>query len=121
MTIVRCFTAFQAILLACGPLLARGGYHTEDRYNPQHISSLPPEVRNFIVHRCSEPKALHSFAQYFDDLKGVVLHFEYFLCDGDRTYCTLSSRCLHQVWVSARGHFRLVRSSYAPAGDWVSS
>jgi hypothetical protein len=119
MTIVRCFAAFLAILLTCGQLLARGSWHSEDRYNPQHISSLPPEVRNFIVHRCSEPKALHSFAQYFDDLKGVVLHFEHFLCDGDGdTYCTVSSECLHQVWVSIGGHFRLVRSYYAPAGDW---
>ena len=35
--------------------------------------SLPPEVRNFILHGCSEPKALHFFAIYFDNLKGVVL------------------------------------------------
>ena len=123
MTIARCLSAFMVMLLACGQLSARGGANfgrTEDRYNPQHISSLPPEVRSFIVRRCSEPKALHSFAQYFDNLKGVVLHFEYFLCDGDSTYCTVSSRCLHQVWVSVRGHFRLVRRFYAPAGDWVS-
>ena len=118
MIIVRCLAALLAISLACGQLLARGNYHTEDRYNPQHISSLPPEVRDFIVHRCSEPKALHSFAQYFDDLKGVVLHFEHLLCNGHSTYCNVSSRCLHQVWVSIRGHFRLVRSYYVPAGDW---
>jgi hypothetical protein len=24
---------------------------------------------------------------------------------------------LHQVWVSIRGHYRLFRSYYAPAGD----
>jgi hypothetical protein len=50
-------------------------------------------------------------------LKGVVLHFEHFVCDGDNTYCTVSSRCLHQVWVSIRGHYRLVRRYYAPAGE----
>lgn len=117
MTIVRCISAFMAILLACGQVSARGSFdHTEDRYNPQHISSLPPEVRSFILHRCSEPKALHSFAVYFDNLKGVVMHFEHFLCDGDDPYCTVSG-CLHQVWVSVRGHFRLLRSYYAPAGD----
>jgi len=116
-TIARCLSAFMVMLLACGQLSARGNYHTEDRYNPQHISGLPPEVHNFILHRCSAPKALHSFAIYFKDLKGVVLHFEYFLCDGDSTYCTVSSRCLHQVWISVRGHSRLVRSYYAPAGD----
>ena len=119
MTTVRGFAAFLAILLSCGQSLARGSnYHTEDRYNPQHISSLPTEVRNFIVHGCGEPEALHSFAQYFDDLKGVVLHFEHLLCHGDSTYCTDSSGCLHQVWISVGGHFRLVRSYYTRAGDW---
>jgi hypothetical protein len=38
------------------------------------------------------------------------------VCDGDDTYCTASG-CLHQVWVSVRGHYRLFRSYYAPAGD----
>jgi uncharacterized membrane-anchored protein len=38
MTIGRCFTAFLAILLACEQSLARGSWHAEDRYNPQHIS-----------------------------------------------------------------------------------
>jgi hypothetical protein len=119
MTIVRCLSAFMVMLLACGQLSARGGANfgrTEDRYNPQHISSLPPEVRNFVLHRCSEPKALHSFAIYFNNLNGVVLHYEHFVCDGDDTYCTASG-CLHQVWGSVRGHYRLFRSYYAPAGE----
>ena len=60
MIITRCLCALTAILLTCGLLSAKGGsYHTEDRYNPQHISSLPLEIRNSILHRCSEPKALH--------------------------------------------------------------
>ena len=119
MTITRCLSAFMMMLLACGQLSARGGANfgrSEDRYNPQHISSLPPEVRNFVLHRCSEPKALHSFAIYFNNLNGVVLHYEHFVCEGDDTYCTVSG-CLHQVWVSVRGHYRLFRSYYAPAGD----
>jgi len=45
-----------------------------------------------------------------------VLHFEHFVCDGDGTYCGPSG-CLHQVWVLVRGHYHLVRSYYAPAGD----
>jgi hypothetical protein len=91
----------MAILLACGQLSARGDYRSEDRYNPQHISSLPPEIRNTVLHKCSTPKALHTVAIYFDNLKGVVLHFEHFLCDGDDPYCTVSG-CLHQVRVSVR-------------------
>jgi hypothetical protein len=112
----RCFCALIVMLLACTQLSARGNYHTEDRYNPQHIDSLPADVRNSILHRCSEPKALHSFASYFDKPKRIVLHFEHFICDGDGTYCTPSG-CLHQVWVSVGGHYHLVRSYWAPAGD----
>jgi hypothetical protein len=68
----------------------------EDRYNPQHIDSLPSEVRSSILHRCAEPKALHPFASYFDNSRRVVLHFEHFVCDGDGTFCT-SSRCLDPI------------------------
>jgi hypothetical protein len=39
--------AFFALLVSSTELSARGGnYHTEDRYNPQHISSLPAEIRS---------------------------------------------------------------------------
>ena len=93
-----------------------GGFsRAEDRYNPQHIDSLPPEIRNSILRRCNTPKALHPFASYFDNFKRIVLRFEHFVC-GDDTYCTPSG-CLHQVWISAGGHYRLVRIYYAPAGD----
>jgi hypothetical protein len=116
MNSTRCFCAL-IVLLTCSQALAKGGsYHMEHRYNPQHIDGLPLEVRNSILHRCAEPKALHPFASYFDNSRRIVLHFEHFLCDGDGTYCT-SSGCLHQVWVSIGSHYRLVRSYYAPAGD----
>lgn len=112
----RCFCAL-IVLLTCSQALAKGGsYHMEDRYNPQHIDSLPSEVRSSILHRCAEPKALHPFASYFDNSRRIVLHFEHFVCDGDGTYCT-SSGCLHQVWLSVGSHYRLVRSYHAPAGD----
>ena len=116
MTVARCLSAFMVMLLACGQLSARGGYHSEDRYNPQHIASLRLEVRDSVVQRCSTPRALHSFAIYFDNLKGVVLHVEYLLCDGNSADCPALG-CLHQVWVSEGGHYRLLRSYYAPAGD----
>ena len=115
MTIARCFCALIALLLTCSQSSATN-YRTEDRYNPQHIDSLPPKIRNFIFHRCAEPKALHPFASYYDDSKRIVLHFEHFVCDGDGTDCN-SSGCLHQVWVALRGHYRLVRSYYTLAGD----
>jgi hypothetical protein len=118
MTITGRICAIVAVLLlTCLQSSAQGGnFRTEDRYNPQHIDNLPLEIRNSILHRCSMPKALHPFASYFDSSQRIVLHFEHFVCDGDGTYCTPSG-CLHQVWVSSGGHYRLVRSYYAPAGD----
>ena len=65
----RCLCTLLAVLLTCAQLSAKGGsFHTEDRYNPQHIDSLPTEIRNSILRRCSEPKALHPFASYSDNL-----------------------------------------------------
>ena len=117
MTSTRCFWALIILLLTCSQSSAKeGNYHTEDPYNPQHVDSLPSEIRNSILYRCTEPKALHPFASYFDNSKRIVLHFEHFVCDGDGTYCAPSG-CLHQVWTSIDGHYRLVRSYYAPAGD----
>ena len=88
MNSTRCFCAL-IVLLTCSQASAKGGsYHMEHRYNPQHIDGLPLEVRNSILHRCAEPKALHPFASYFDNSRRVVLHFEHFVCDGvfDRSY-----------------------------------
>jgi hypothetical protein len=117
MFVTRCLCVFTAVLLTCAQSPAKdGGVHSEDPYNPQHIDILPPEIRSAIFQRCSTPKALHHFAGYFDNSKRIVLHFEDFHCDQRDTFCN-SSGCLHQVWVSSGGHYTLVRSYYAPAGD----
>lgn len=119
MTGARCLSVISALLLTCTELFAKGGtYRMEDRYNPQHIDNLPPEIRSSILHRCSDPKALHPFASYSDDARRIELHFEHFVCDGDGSYCT-SSGCLHQVWILVHGHYRLKQSFYAPAGDRI--
>ena len=85
---------------------------SEDRYNPQHIDGLPPEIRNAIYHKCSTPRALHDFASYSENMHRIVLHFEHFYCDERNAFCNASG-CLHQVWVFADGHFRQLRSYYA--------
>jgi hypothetical protein len=111
------FCALIAIALSHAGASAKGGnFHTEDRYNPQHIESLPAEIRNAISRKCSSPRALHPFARYSNDSGQIVLHFEHFSCGSEGSYCT-SSGCLHQVYVAVGGHYRLVRSYYAPPGD----
>jgi hypothetical protein len=113
----RCLFTLVLMSLVNSQVLAKGGsYSSEDRYNPQHIESLPSEIRDVVIHRCSVPKALHEFAEYTDNPQKVVLHFEYLYCATGATFCSPSG-CLHQVYVSSHDHYRLSRSYYAPAGD----
>src|SRR5262245_58072027 len=99
------------------PAFARaGGIHSEDPWNPQLISGLPSEVRNALARMCRESRAQHKFASYFQNSKVLVLHFEHFRC-ADRGAVCPQAGCLHQVYTSTGGHYRLLRSYYAPAGD----
>jgi hypothetical protein len=117
MALRRIFCAVLAVLLTCGELSARGmGQPAEDPHNPEHINGLPTEIRSAIMNRCTTPKALHTFASYFDHSKRIVLHFEDLSCDQTGAFCNASG-CLHQVWVSEGGHYKLQRSFYGPTGD----
>jgi len=112
MTVARILYAVLTALLIGGSALARGIYRSEDRYNPHHILSLPPEIRASIAHQCDVPRALHDFAVYSDHDR-IVLHYEHFYCQGRDVFCNASG-CLHQVYVLSGGHYRLQRSYYAP-------
>jgi hypothetical protein len=113
----RCLVAIILVPLISVQSFAKGGsYRSEDRYDPQHIESLPPEVRDAIFHECGTPRALHPFAHYADNLQTVVLHYEHFYCSTGGTFCGPSG-CLHQVYGSSHGHYRLIRSYYAPVGE----
>jgi hypothetical protein len=109
MTKTRCLWALAALLRTCSQSLAKGGsHHIEDRYSPQHIDGLPSEIRGALNRLCGSPAALHPFAQFSDNLQTVVLHYEHFCCSTGGTFCGPSG-CLHQVYVSSHGHFRLLR------------
>ena len=68
------------------------GLHGEDPWNPQHVGGLPAEVRTALARMCGGSRA-HQFASYFQ------------------------AGCLHQVYVSTGGRYRLLRTYYAPEGD----
>ena len=94
-----------------------GGLHLLDPpLNPQHINGLPAEVRNALAHTCRGAQAQHQFASYSQNSQTLVLHFEHLHCGNRGTFCTQAG-CLHQVYVSAGGRYRLLRSYYAPEGD----
>jgi hypothetical protein len=107
-----------ATISQASPAVARsGGMHSEDSWNPQHISGLPSEVRNALARMCrGDSRAQHQFAGYFQNSRILVLHFEHFRCGNRGALCTQAG-CLHQVYTSAGGRYRLLRSYYAPAGD----
>jgi hypothetical protein len=96
---------------------ARGGLHLLDpSLNPQHIKGLPAEVRDALAPMCRGAQAQHQFAGYSQNLRTLVLHFEHLHCADRGEFCTQAG-CLHQVYVSAGGRYRLLRSYYAPKGD----
>jgi hypothetical protein len=117
-------TATAALLVLAGSISAgaRSSMPADDRWNPQHIDGLPPEVRNAIASYariCGAPLAAeHSFARYFQNgtVKLIGLHFKGLRC-GNRGADCKSAGCLHQVYVSTGGRYRLLSSSYVPELD----
>jgi len=102
---------------------ARGGpISLESRWNPKHIGGLPLEVRNAIAtyaRVCGGSLAAeHSFVRYFQSGTAnlIGLHFEHLRC-ADRAAVCRPAGCLHQVYISTGGKYRLLRSSYVPELD----
>ena len=92
---------------------ARGGtLRLLEPPNPQEINALPAEVRNAIAPMCRGAHAHRSFAGYSQNSRTLVLHFEHFHCADRGAFCTQAG-CLHQVYVSEGGRYRLLRSYYA--------
>lgn len=108
----RLLIAVLASLLAGHHAFAKGGnMRSEDRYDPQHFENLPPELRHEILRLCPAPKALHDFASYSERLQKIVLHFERLYC-ASKPFCRPAG-CLHQSYISTRGHYHLIESYYA--------
>jgi hypothetical protein len=114
-----------ALLVGCELASAQArssGAPPEDRWNPQHIGGLPAEIRNAIApyaRACGTPLAAeHAFARYFQSgtAKLIGLHFEHLRCADRATVCKAAG-CLHQVYISTGGRYRLLRSSYVPELD----
>jgi hypothetical protein len=92
------------------------GPSSPDRWNPQHVESLPADIRNAVTRMCGQsPKAERAFTSYFENSRRVVLHFENFRCDG-RSLCTQAG-CLQQVYILTGGRYRLLKSYYRLEGN----
>jgi hypothetical protein len=88
---------------------------------PSAYRGLPPEVRANVersTRACGAPvAALHLFSRYIQDrLTGdrfIALHFEDVQCANQAAICTKAG-CLHQVYVSRDGSYRVILNVYAP-------
>ncbi len=115
-TISRSLLVLSAVLMLSTQSFGKGGnMRSEDRYESQHIGNLPANVRQAVLRRCPNAKALHDFSTYTDHLQVMVLHFERLYCER-KSFCGPPG-CLHQTYISFHGHYRLVESHYASEGN----
>ena len=113
-----------AMLIEAGFICAqaKSTLSPHDPWNPQHISGLPAEIRNAIApfaRVCGgQLAAEHSFATYFQrgTAKLIGLHFEHLSCPNRAALCSAAG-CLHQVYISTGGRYRLLSSSHVPELD----
>ena len=118
------FTILSLLGLAgTPPAAARGVAVSVDRdeWNPAHVEMLPAEIRAGVerfARACGMPiTARRLFSRSIQDqLTGdrlIALHFDEAHCANAPTICTTAG-CLHQVYVSKGGPYRLILSVHAP-------
>jgi hypothetical protein len=104
------------------PLVAaRGGMSHTDVASTRHIEELPSEIRNALGRwqsACGAPlKARALFAHYLGDsavgYRLIALHFHELSCANGAGLCT-NRGCLHQVYISTDGAYRLAFSANVP-------
>lgn len=96
---------------------ARGGAAQEDRWHARHVSWLPREIQNAVLQYqapCGSLAATHQFALSLDGgpVQLIALHYENFRCDNRRAICS-NAGCLHEIFASRGGTYRLVQRIYA--------
>jgi hypothetical protein len=104
------------------PAWARGGpLHLEGPWHSAHVEGLPQEVRASVERSsraCGAPiTAQHLFSRYIQDgLTGdqfIAIHFDEMDCVNRAAVCTAAG-CLHQVYVSKGGAYKLILNTYVP-------
>ena len=106
------------VVCAQSSALSRGGGSPNDApFNPEHIDSLPPEVRNHVLHMCGvRPNDAHYFATYLDHARVIKLHFEHLDCEGRQMY-RKAGFCLHEEFTLSGTHYRQTRNYYGRCDD----
>jgi hypothetical protein len=93
-----------------------GGSGKDDPWNPEHIGSLPPEIRQYIAGMCKGPaSAQHDFATYSPAEKRWRINIEYLRCEG-LTEVRHGHQCIDVDFVEVGAHFRLASKQYRDCG-----
>jgi len=111
-SILCCFTLAGALLQPSVGLTKGGTFSLGQSHKADHLTSLPPEIRQAVISRCKVPHATNEFAGYRNGVAEIVLHYEHPLCGLAHAYCARSV-CLEEVYGrSTSGRYRLIRSSH---------
>jgi hypothetical protein len=90
----------------------------QDRWNPAHLASLPPQIRAIVQKweaACGGSlAAAQQFALYLTipGASFVALHFDDFRCSNKSVQCG-DKGCLHEIYVANNGRYRRVLAVYA--------
>jgi hypothetical protein len=115
-------TTLTLTMISFSPLAAaRGGISHTEVASTRHIEELPPEIRNALGRwqsACGTPlKARPLFAHYLGDsavgYRLIALHFHELDCANRAALCG-NQGCLHQVYISTDGAYRLAFSANVP-------
>jgi hypothetical protein len=116
----RRFSILTIPLLLCAPstaLAEAGGFLHDPLFSSERVDQLPTEVRHSVRHMCSkDPSAEQYFATYLDNGRIIKLHFERLTCDGQPIHRDAAG-CLHEQFVRAGSHYRLLRTYYDRCDD----
>ena len=93
----------------------------EDRWDSRHISLLPAEIRASLTSKeqaCGNPLAAeHTFSLFLEGgsprYRFIALHFEHLLCRDHGAVCE-GRGCLHEIFASSGGPYRLVLRMFVP-------
>jgi len=97
---------------------SRGGVATERPWAPEHVESLPPDIRKDVeghARACGNPPAAgHYFSVSIEGsgLRFWAQHFEDFACERRASVCRPEG-CLHEVFADDGRRQRHVFSIYA--------
>jgi len=111
------FLAISLLVLSTLPAASKaGGSVKDDPWNPEHINTLPAEVRQYIGTICKGPAAAqHDFATYSPIEKRWRINIEYLRCEGLGEF-RRGHQCIDVDFVEVGSHFRFASRQYRECG-----